>query len=570
MDCSNVQIKYAGNGSQVLYTFPFEYMDETDIIVGFWNDKLSRWEYDQINPWLNLSEQPSIVSRYYWTFDNATTIRFLQNSDTSDPPTAPVPPPTDWAPPLPNFPTTQIKGANIIIQRRSGDNDLVEFYPGSSIRAQDLNYNFEQLLYLIQEGRCIVPGWFLDYLDTILVTFDKDAVTRPEQINGLAIITDEKFFTTAASAARHDVYHEDNTPAPVPVEQPAKQWFNTSTLETLTWDANAQAWVNLGNAGPPGPTGPGGPPGSFQVSDTPPTEVNIPVAPGEPTQTRPLENGDAWFDSSTGRLYVWYVDTDSSQWVSISSAPGPGTGAQVGDLQEVTDNGNFTNNNIFISRSATNPQITLGRDVGAGTILDLRPGGNALTANLSVANQVNSGLNAGTRGVFISAGDSGGNNHGSVLIHGNTNFGQQQAFTVWTSNGSSPKSPSFTITQGGTVAATREVIIGTSPVVQNGGTAPALTFLPVSGPSDTRRIRFTCPDLQSANQQDDYTLPNRKPTTNSVLQSTPQGLMSWVASGSGNADFANLTAVNPIRVALSNNDQNAQISIDLQTINAIF
>ncbi len=31
--------------------------------------------------------------------------------------------------------------------------------------------------------------------------------------------------------------------------------------------------------------------------------------------------GDLWWDSTTGRLYVYYTDTDGSQWVSAFSPP---------------------------------------------------------------------------------------------------------------------------------------------------------------------------------------------------------------------------------------------------------
>lgn len=40
--------------------------------------------------------------------------------------------------------------------------------------------------------------------------------------------------------------------------------------------------------------------------------------------TPPLEpeNGDMWFDTTDGQVYVFYVDVDSSQWVSISGGGG--------------------------------------------------------------------------------------------------------------------------------------------------------------------------------------------------------------------------------------------------------
>lgn len=52
--------------------------------------------------------------------------------------------------------------------------------------------------------------------------------------------------------------------------------------------------------------------GSITVSETPPTDP----APG---------NGDLWWDSANGKLYVYYVDGDSSQWVD---AAGPSVAVQ--------------------------------------------------------------------------------------------------------------------------------------------------------------------------------------------------------------------------------------------------
>jgi hypothetical protein len=65
----------------------------------------------------------------------------------------------------------------------------------------------------------------------------------------------------------------------------------------------------LGPAGPPGPQGPQGiqgPSGSAPVlvSDTAPTGVN---------------DGAMWFNSSTARLYVYYNNGVSKQWVVVVS-----------------------------------------------------------------------------------------------------------------------------------------------------------------------------------------------------------------------------------------------------------
>ena len=354
MDCSNVQIKYKGNGSQIPWTFPFEYMDETDIWVGLWNNETIRW--DEVPAWLNLNEQPSVVAEYYWTFENPTTIKFLKNTnyDASNP-QLPVGGPVDWAPPAPELPNNEPDEANIIIQRRSDDNDLVEFYPGSSIRAQDLNYNFEDLLYLIQEGRCKVSDAVYDYLrenfwskltsETTYSVDDWDSeaddlhipttgavdkhidetiegkiVTRQQQENGLWIKdgnldTDEYIPSTSATSERHDPFFQDSTPSPTPAYRtPGRRWFDSDDILDKIWDQSVGTWVNVVKAGPIGPTGPEGTYSTI-MSETPPTQRNNGDA---------LEDGDLWFSTQIGELFIWYNDGTSTQWVNVvSSVPGP-------------------------------------------------------------------------------------------------------------------------------------------------------------------------------------------------------------------------------------------------------
>ncbi len=133
MSCTNVcasnEIEYKGNGSQVLYTFPYTYLKPTDIYVDIYDETTRRWAR---------AEAP-----YTWTFANATTIEFAQ------------------APPTP----TETEVFNIKIARCTDIDPLIaQFNPGPAIRAVDLNNNFEQLQLAIQEGRCQVPEWLYDYL----------------------------------------------------------------------------------------------------------------------------------------------------------------------------------------------------------------------------------------------------------------------------------------------------------------------------------------------------------------------------------------------------------------------
>ena len=99
---ATTQNTYTGNGSTVLYSFTFPYLETTDIKV---------------------SLNGTVTTAY--TLANATTIQFT---------TAPA------------------NGAAIRIYRQTDDSNLQStFYPGSAIRSQDLNDNFNQTLYVTQE-----------------------------------------------------------------------------------------------------------------------------------------------------------------------------------------------------------------------------------------------------------------------------------------------------------------------------------------------------------------------------------------------------------------------------------
>jgi hypothetical protein len=96
---------YTGNGSNKLFSITFPYLDTTDIDV-----------------YLNGVLQ-TVTTQY--SFANATTIEFV---------TAPG------------------AGADVLLNRSTDDANLqATFFPGSSIKAADLNNNFDQVLYIAQE-----------------------------------------------------------------------------------------------------------------------------------------------------------------------------------------------------------------------------------------------------------------------------------------------------------------------------------------------------------------------------------------------------------------------------------
>lgn len=53
----------------------------------------------------------------------------------------------------------------------------------------------------------------------------------------------------------------------------------------------------------------------------------IPISDSAPSTP---SNGQLWWDSSSGTLYVYYNDGSSSQWVSAAGAISPGSGESSG------------------------------------------------------------------------------------------------------------------------------------------------------------------------------------------------------------------------------------------------
>ncbi len=100
---------YVGDGSTVLYSFTFPYIETVDIKVSL--DGLDTTAY---------------------TLANATTVE------------------------LDAAPNT---GVSIRIYRQTPTDSIsAQFFPGSAIRAQDLNDNFEQALYVVQENQTIIEN----------------------------------------------------------------------------------------------------------------------------------------------------------------------------------------------------------------------------------------------------------------------------------------------------------------------------------------------------------------------------------------------------------------------------
>ena len=115
------EVYYPGDGVTTQYTFPFPYIDETHINVSIYNPSTGVYE-----------PKAQDDATYGWRLANANTVEFTVTA-----------PPA----PLPGDPAT------IHIYRRTEiDQPYAEFFPGAPLNANDLNDNFEQSLYAVQEA----------------------------------------------------------------------------------------------------------------------------------------------------------------------------------------------------------------------------------------------------------------------------------------------------------------------------------------------------------------------------------------------------------------------------------
>ena len=103
-----IENNYTGDGSTVLFSFTFEYIEATDIEVSIDNVTIATTEYSLAN---------STTIEFNTAPANGTAVRIYRNTTVNEP--------------------------------------KATFFPGSAIRAQDLNDNFEQILFVTQEADAI-------------------------------------------------------------------------------------------------------------------------------------------------------------------------------------------------------------------------------------------------------------------------------------------------------------------------------------------------------------------------------------------------------------------------------
>ena len=205
MSCTDVQTIQAGDGSKVNFSFDFPYIFKSEIHVYFWNATTKEWD-----------EKLTTDGTYPWqvTDANPTIVEF-----------------TGTAPPSPAVPVDPGETAvdNVRIRRITNIDDIrALFNPGSAIRSDDLNKNFEQLRYAIQEANCPgIPDDVYQYLlDNYWDRFDNtlysaDAWRSDDATIATTAALDQRFqdevnetFTKAELAAASDVMPDDDVAVP--------------------------------------------------------------------------------------------------------------------------------------------------------------------------------------------------------------------------------------------------------------------------------------------------------------------------------------------------------------------
>jgi hypothetical protein len=180
---------YTGNGSNKLFSITFPYIDTADVDV-----------------YLNGTLQ-TITTQY--SFANATTIEFV---------TAPG------------------AGVKVDLYRTTeNDTNAATFFPGSSIRASDLNDNFDQALYTRQE--LLESTW--NKTDDTLESVET------------WVSNDDKIATTAATVNQMDVRHDTLVQTGTPGFggwQLGKTWLQNDVNKTLSiWDGTT--WLGVASGG---------------------------------------------------------------------------------------------------------------------------------------------------------------------------------------------------------------------------------------------------------------------------------------------------------------------------------
>ena len=150
--CARPPALYQGNGSTTKYSFAFPYIETSDIAVYLWNETTESFQLcTQVSNSAACSGSPY---EYYFTSATPVDLTFC---------VAPPEPPENRPPTF----------SNVIIIRQTDICQMVAyFYPGSPVRAQDLNNNFTQVLLALQDVEGRLYQFIENYQGFVRITGD--------------------------------------------------------------------------------------------------------------------------------------------------------------------------------------------------------------------------------------------------------------------------------------------------------------------------------------------------------------------------------------------------------------
>jgi len=307
MACADVQTIQAGNGTKTQFSFDFPYLFTSEINVSFWNATTKEWDAiattDATYPWKVTDANPTIVEF------------------------------TSTAPPSPATPVDPGETAvdNVRIRRVTNIDDIrALFNPGSAIRSDDLNKNFEQLRYAIQESGCQdVPEEVYDFLQNYYWNNFDDTIYSTDTW----VSSDTKIASTAALDAR----------------------FQDEATETIT---STETWVENDDAVPT----------TLAASNQFDTLVQLATPSGSDYPV-----GKTWLQNDVDKtVSIW----NGSAWVAVAS------GGSFTELTKVIYVDSVNGDDTLAGHRISNPKRTIKAAVddinadanGDGSIVLVAPG----------------------------------------------------------------------------------------------------------------------------------------------------------------------------------------------------
>lgn len=291
---------YQGDNTTKDFSFSFPYIKKEDIVVFLWDDKTNEYQIcTDVGNVNSCSTNPVSPTEYY--FKSAVEISFCQ------------------APGLPD-PDRTNTFSNVIIGRLVDICAMIAyFYPGTSIRAQDLNNNFNQILLALQDVESKV---YIALGELTIVVEQIEGLIRADAMQDAPYpVWDDKSIGTAGADVRYfSTLVQTSTPNSSYHYEVGKTWFkNDDDGQLFIWDgtkwdriARDAAYkevidLNEQRTGEPVSDD------SIFTSAASAERFDTFVQKGTPSRTD-YEVGKTWLkNDDDGQLFIW----DGSSWDRI-------------------------------------------------------------------------------------------------------------------------------------------------------------------------------------------------------------------------------------------------------------